>query len=432
MTLWLLVGGAVVLVVLAGVFETAKAAIARVSVPRAEKLHDDDVPGAHVLLRLVRALPRTIAALALLTTLLRAAVVASLISVGLTAIGGSGGVIAGTVVAVLLLYVTADAVPVRLIGSHPERVAVRLGWLMRPLVAVLGPLAYSIARVGSTATPGDGDEPVQAITEENLRDVIDVAASGHALSASRHRMLTAVFELDDTLVREIMVPRPDMVSVSVTSTLEDVVNVILEAGHSRIPVYGAERDEIDGIIYAKDVLALLHTGEVRQWTELMRPPLVVPELKSVEELLRELQVQQVHLAVVVDEYGATVGLITIEDILEELVGEIEDEFDAEHEDLIQHRDGLAIVSGSAPIRLVAEQLGVAIEDPHEATIGGHVVELLGRVPDVGEVVEVDGHALEVTEVEETRIAELALVGPSDPAEDRDAGDATRPPESDGR
>jgi CBS domain containing-hemolysin-like protein len=408
MTLWLLVGGAVILVVLAGVFETAKAAIGRVSVPRAEKLLDDEVPGARVLLRLVRAQPRTIAALALLTTLVRAAVVGSLISVGLTVIGGSGGLIAGTLVAVLLLYVTADAVPARVIRSHPERVAVRLGWLVRPLAAVLGPIAYSIARVGSPATPGDGDEPTQAITEENLRDVIDVAASGHALSVSRHRMLTAVFELDDTLVREIMVPRPDMVSVSVASTLEDVVNVILDAGHSRIPVYGAERDEIEGIIYAKDVLALLHTGEVRQWTELMRPPLVVPELKSVEELLRELQVQQVHLAVVVDEYGATVGLITIEDILEELVGEIVDEYDHEVP-LVEELDGARwMVDARLPVDDLAELVDAKLPAEEWDTVGGLLFGMLGHIATPGERVSVDGVQLTAEQVRGRRISKVLV------------------------
>jgi CBS domain containing-hemolysin-like protein len=405
---WMLLGSAVLLVALAGVFEIAKASIVRVSVPRAEKLVDDQVAGARRLLSLVRAQPRTSAGLGLLSTLARAALVAALAGVGLDLLGTVPGLTAGTLVAVLLLYVAADAVPARVVATHPERVAARLSWLVRPSVLVVGPVAQLIARVGSTVTPGDSDELVPIVTEESLRDVIDVAAASGALSASRHAMLRGAFELDETVVREIMVPRPDMVSVSVTSTLEDVVNVMLEVGHSRIPVYGADRDEIAGVIYAKDVLALLHTGEVRMWTELMRPPLVVPELKSVEELLRELQVQQVHLAVVVDEYGATVGLVTIEDILEELVGEIVDEYDQEVP-LVEHLDGGRWrVDARLPVDDLAQLVAARLPDDEWDTVGGLLFGMLGHIATPGERVAVDGIELTAEQVRGRRISKVLV------------------------
>jgi CBS domain containing-hemolysin-like protein len=406
--LWFLIGGAVLLLVLAAVFETAKAAIGRVSQRRVHMLVDDQVPGAGGLLRLARALPRTLAALGLLSTLTCAAFVALLAGIGLDLMGGVGGMAAGTLLAVLLLYVTTDVVPARLVGTDPERVAVRLAWIVRLPVLVVGSLARAIARVGSTVTPGDSDESVAVMTEENLRDAIDVAAAGDTLSPSRHAMLRGVMDLDDTLVREIMVPRPDMVSVSEKSTLEDVVNVILDAGHSRIPVYGADRDEIEGIIYAKDVLALLHTGDIRMWTDLMRPPLVVPELKSVEELLRELQTRQVHLAVVVDEYGATVGLITIEDILEELVGEIVDEFDHEVP-LVEELDGQRWrVDARLPIDDLAELVDARLPDEEWDTVGGLLFGMLGHIATPGEHVAIDGVRLTAEQVRGRRISKVLV------------------------
>ena len=199
-----------------------------------------------------------------------------------------------------------------------------------------------------------------------------------------------------------------MVAVSVKSTLEDVVNVILQAGHSRIPVYGADRDEIEGIIYAKDVLALLHTGEIRMWTDLMRPPLVVPELKSVEELLRELQTRQVHLAVVVDEYGATVGVITIEDILEELVGEIVDEYDHEVP-LVEELDGERWrVDARLPVDDLAELVDAKLPDEEWDTVGGLLFGLLGHIATPGESVAVDGIRLTAEQVRGRRISKVLV------------------------
>jgi CBS domain containing-hemolysin-like protein len=406
--LWALAGSGLLLLLLAALFETAKSSIARVSVPRAEKMVDEEVSGAQVLLRLVTVLPQTIAALSLLTTGVRAVFVAVCVAVGMDLFAGAAGLAAGTVAAILLLYVLADVVPARIIGTHPERAAVKLARIVRPPAAALGPPAQLIARLGAGVASSDDDEPSEAVAEEHLRDLIDVAASDDQLSVSRHAMLTAVFDLDDTVVREIMVPRPDMVSVSAKSTLEEVVNVILQAGHSRIPVYGGDRDEIEGVLYAKDVLALLHTGDVRPWTDLLRSPLVVPELKSVEELLRELQLQQVHLAVVVDEYGATVGLITIEDILEELVGEIVDEYDQE----VTLVEVLDDDRWRVDARLAVDDLAVLVDtklpDEEWDTVGGLLFGMLGHIATPGERIAVDGVQLTAEQVRGRRISKVLV------------------------
>jgi CBS domain containing-hemolysin-like protein len=221
-------------------------------------------------------------------------------------------------------------------------------------------------------------------------------------------MLTAVFDIDDTVVREVMVPRPDMISVASKAQLDEIVEVILDVGHSRIPVHGDDRDAIEGIIYAKDILALLHTGEIRPWTELMRPPLVVPELTSVEELLRELQVAQVHLAVVVDEYGATVGLVTIEDILEELVGEIVDEYDDEMPLVEVLEDDRWRVDARLPVDDLAELVDTRLPADEWDTVGGLLFGLLGHIATPGERVAVDGIQLTAEQVRGRRIAQVLV------------------------
>jgi CBS domain containing-hemolysin-like protein len=404
--LWYLVAVAALLLVLTWTFETARAAVARVSPPRAGKLVDDGVRGADVLLTLVTARPRTLAVLALLTTLLRTAYVVVLAGIGLELIGGAAGLTAGAVVAVITLYVVADVVPGGLVDQRPEQVAARLARVVRWPVRALGPLARIMGRLGSTVTPGHADEPGPVVTEERLRDLVDVAGAEGTLTPSRHRMVTAVFDLDETVVREVMVPRPDMVTVAAKAPLDEVVTTVLEVGHSRIPVHGEDRDEIVGIVYAKDVLRLLHAGDIRDWTEVMRPPLVVPELKSVERLLRELQTQRVHLAVVVDEYGATVGLITIEDILEELVGEIVDEHDDEVP-LVEVLEGDRWrVDARLPIDDLAELADVRLPDDEWDTVGGLLFGMLGHIATPGERIDLEGLRLTAERVQGRRIVQV--------------------------
>lgn len=405
---WYLAGVGALLIGLAWIFETARAAVARVSPPRADKLVDDGLRGAGVLRELVTTLPRTLAVLALLTTLLRTSYTVVLAGIGLELLGGAGGLTAGAVTAVVTLYVAADVVPGGVADEHPELVAARLARVVRWPVRVLGPLAHLMGRLGSTVTPGVADEPGPVVTEERLRDLVDVARAEGTLSTSRHSMVTAVFDLDETVVREVMVPRPDMVSVAAKAPLDEVVSVILRAGHSRIPVHGEDRDEIVGIVYAKDVLALLHTGDIRDWTEVVRAPLVVPELKSVEQLLRELQSQRVHMAVVVDEYGATVGLITIEDILEELVGEIVDEYDEEVPLVEVLDDDRWRVDARLPIDDLAELVDHRLPDDEWDTVGGLLFGMLGHIATPGERVDLDGIRLTAERVQGRRIAQVLV------------------------
>jgi len=286
-------------------------------------------------------------------------------------------------------------------------------FLTRPVVDLFNAMGNMLLR--PFGIPPARDVGHSPHSEDELRELLRQSAAEGLIDLDEGRFTENVLLFGDLRAREVMVPRPEVAFVTVESSVEEIARRSIETGHTRLPLCESEGglDAAIGVVHAKDLLAaLLEPGEpdVR---ELARPLGRVSESVLIDELLRDLRREHLHIALVVDEHGTAIGLVTLEDIIEEIVGEIEDEFDAEQEELIEERGGgRAVVSGTAPIRLVAERLGVEIEDPHEATIGGHVVESLGRVPDVGETVEVDGHLLEVTDVDETRIVELALVGPA--------------------
>jgi CBS domain containing-hemolysin-like protein len=285
-------------------------------------------------------------------------------------------------------------------------------FLTRPVVDLFNAMGNLLLR--PFGIPPARDVGHSPHSEDELRVLLRQSAAEGLIDREEGRFSENVLLFGDLRAREVMVPRPDVDWVTAEEPIGDVARRSIETGHTRLPVCEADGglDAPIGVIHAKDLLpALLQAGEPNL-RDLARPLVRVSESILLDELLRDLRREHAHIALVVDEHGTAIGLVTLEDIIEEIVGEIEDEFDADHAVLIEQRDGRAVISGAAPVRLVAERLGVEVDDPHEATIGGHVVELLGRVPDVGEIVDIDGHAMEITKVEETRIAELTLVGPS--------------------
>ncbi len=332
-----------------------------------------------------------------------------------------GAAIAVTaVVGVAVLFVVGEVIPRNLALSRADVVARRVSRVAGVLTRALSPVSGLLVWIGRKLTPGPDTADGPFVTEDAIRDLID-AAEGEVIEPTERQMLHGVFELSDTLVREIMVPRPDMVMVSSEDPLSRVVEIILDRGFSRIPVFaGEDRDDIIGLLYAKDILGRLHRGgtEGGPWEDLIRPPYVVPELKSVDGLLRELQAQQVHMAIVVDEYGAVVGLVTIEDILEEIVGEIVDEYDLEEELVEDLGEERWRVDARLPIDDLDELVDTSLPDEEWDTVGGLLFGMLGHVPRPGEAVEVDGLRLVAERVRGRRIAKVLVersAGPTRPA-----------------
>jgi CBS domain containing-hemolysin-like protein len=344
---------------------------------------------------------------------------------------GGPTVVVTAVIGATALFVCAEVAPKTLALQDTERVArFTAPWVAR-FARPLAPVTSALIWLGNVIAPGRGLEQGPFVTEEVLRDMIDVAESDEVIEEAERAMIHSIFELGDTVVREIMVPRPDMVLVSNGDRLRDVLDVILQAGHSRIPVYQEDRDRIIGLIYAKDVLRRLHTGDADgDWDDLLRPPYFVPELKQVDALLRELQSEKVHLAIVVDEYGATAGLVTIEDILEEIVGEIVDEYDREEILVEQLPTGGLRIDARLPVDELESLLTCHLPDEEWDTVGGLLFGLLGHVPQPGEHVEVDGLRLTAERVQGRRIAKV-LVDRIEVADDEGAVAPAEPRRADG-
>jgi CBS domain containing-hemolysin-like protein len=401
----------VVLLVIAGVLAAAEVGITRMSRVRALSLVDEERKGAADLLRITEQPARYLNVVLLL--ILVCHITATTLATS-TAIrhGESYGEVIATVVMTILIFVFAEVSPKTFAVQHTDRVALRLS----RLIYFLGhtPLLYGVASaligVANTVMPGKGLRQGPFVTEEDLRQMADVAAEEASIEREESEMIHSIFEFGDTVVREVMVPRPDMVAVEKRTHPRDVLTLMLEHGFSRIPVYDENPDNIMGIVHAKDVMRRLHTDGKRPSTvkELVRKVMFVPESKKVAELLREMQHQKTHMAIVVDEYGDVAGVVTLEDLLEEIVGEIRDEYDREEPQVQPIDDRTVRVNGSLAIDEVSELLDTELPDTEWDTVGGLLAGLLGKVPAKGDVVEFQGLSFSVERVKGRRISKVLI------------------------
>jgi CBS domain containing-hemolysin-like protein len=289
----------------------------------------------------------------------------------------------------VVTYVAVGVVPRSLGQRGAVRMASAAASALAPVVRLLGPVPGRLLTPRSAAGRGGGPG-----SEEDLRGLVDLLEQRRVIQPDERAMIHSVFELGDTIVREVMVPRTDMVFVERGKTLRQVLSLALRSGFSRIPVVGENEDDIVGIAYLKDIVTRSHEhreGEsVEKVDSVMRPATFVPESKPIDALLREMQARQIHLAIVIDEYGGTAGLVTIEDILEEIVGEIADEYDKEQPPVEWLGEDRARVTARLPVEELAELFGVRIEAEDVETVGGLLAQRLGRVPIAGSVATVAG------------------------------------------
>lgn len=247
------------------------------------------------------------------------------------------------------------------------------------------------------------------ITEEEIQEIIDASEEEGLINQEENEMIRSIFELRDTVVREIMIPRTDMACVAVDATVGFVLNTIISCGHSRIPVYDGTIDNIVGLIYAKDLLKYWGMGDAAiSLKRIMRSPYFIPETKNLEELLQEFKRKKVHIAIVIDEYGGTSGLVTIEDLLEQIVGDIQDEYDLEEEWLVEEPDGSVVVDARFPIEELEEHFGIEVERDKFDTVAGLIFHLIGRIPMIGEEIENDSLHMTVLDAGERNIKQVRI------------------------
>ncbi|PRY63706.1 CBS domain containing-hemolysin-like protein [Knoellia remsis] len=291
----------------------------------------------------------------------------------------------------VLSFALVGVSPRTLGNQHSTRVALLAAPVAIGLRRVLGPFAKLLVVLANAVTPGKGYRDGPFESESELRDLVDLAGESSLIEAGERQMIHSVFELGDTLAREVMVPRTDMVTIDSDRVAKQAMNLFLRSGYSRIPVTGEDSDDVLGLLYFKDVVRRVNAGgPATPVTEIMRPMPFIPESKPVDALLREMQRDQTHFALVIDEWGGTAGLVTIEDIIEEIVGEIADEYDRETPDIEDLGDGRWRVDATMDIDDLADHLDVSIEEDEVDTVGGLIGKTIGRVPILGSTCEVAG------------------------------------------
>ena len=429
----------VILVLLNGIFASTEIALVTVRRSRLAQLADE---GNHAALRVQRLKEhpgRFLAVIQIGITFLGflasafAAVnladdlAAALVSAGLKPDAAALiGLVVVTGLLTIFTIIFGELVPKQIGLAHAERVAmtfsrliVGLGTLFGPLVAFLTFVTRRISRLFRADVAVD-----ERISSEELRLIIEQGGEQGILEAEEEQMIHAVIELGDQRIHEVMVPRIAMVALPADATMERAIDTVIEEGHSRIPVYEETIDEIIGILYAKDLLPFLKdpNGQRPAIRSLLRPPVFVPESMSVDDLLHEFQRRKVHIATVLDEYGGTAGLVTIEDLLEEIVGEIQDEYDEEDPMIVKISDDEARIDGRADVDDLGElfdvDLGLEDEDEYD-TVGGLIYHRIGGVPKPGDQVKVDGLTLTVESTDGRRVSKVLAVRDRDPERPED-------------
>jgi CBS domain containing-hemolysin-like protein len=396
------------LVLVAGLLSAAEAALAGFSRARAEELDDSGRPGARRVLKILDDPPRYLNTALFLRLLTETGAIVLATLMIQNALGSGRWLVVVVSVAVMLVvsFVLIGVGPRTLGRQHSERIALGSAAVIIAITRVLGPIPQLLILIGNALTPGKGFSEGPFASEAELREMVDLAEASRLIESDERAMIHSVFELGDTIVREVMVPRTDVVYIERHKTLRQAMSLFLRSGFSRVPVIGEDLDDIVGFAYLKDVSRRVFDRKDAESTEhvdsVMRTVLWVPDSKPADDLLREMQQSRKHIAVVVDEYGGTAGLVTIEDILEEIVGEITDEFDRGEQPIERLEDGSTRVSSRFPVDDLIDVVGVEIEDDEVDSVGGLMAKHLGKVPIPGSTVEVAGLVLRAEEAKGRR------------------------------
>lgn len=431
-----------VLVLVNGIFVAAEIALVTVRRSRIEQLVEDGDRRAVRVRRLVDDPGRFLAVIQLGVTFIGflasafaaislARVLADVVvQLGVTEDVATGAaLVLVTLLLSLFTIVFGELVPKSVALAHPDRVALVLAGPVDLLGRLLGPLVGLLTGITQSVVRPFGIEVTKEarISAEELKLIVERGGEQGVLEAEEEQMIHAVIELGERRLHEVMVPRPDIVALPVTATIDEAVDVIIQEGHSRIPVYQESIDEIVGILYAKDLLPILKDGaEPPPLRSLLRTPVFVPESMPIDDLLHELQRRKVHLAIVLDEYGGTAGLVTIEDLLEEIVGEIQDEYDVEEPLVVRLSPDEARMDGRVSIEELEEvfEIELELEDRDEYdTLGGLIFHRLGELPEPGDRVTVGPLTMTVESTDGRRVGKVLVVRTARPeveaaAEDR--------------
>jgi putative hemolysin len=406
---WLWVVGAL-FVALGSLMAMAEASLTRMTRVRALSLEEEGRRNAALVVRLASDPPRYLNSVYLTVMIVQngSAILVAILAEG--TFGGLGVTIA-SLVFTLLYFVLVEAMSKTFAILHSDRVALALAPLVFFLGRVLALPTRALIGLANVLLPGKGIKAGPFVSERDIRSMAEVGSEEGSIEQEEKELIHSIFEFGDTIVREVMVPRPDIVDIEDDKTLRDVQALVLQHGTSRIPVYdhNEDLDHAVGVVFAKDVLKALHQGKQDMpLRDIVRDARYVPETKKVADLLREMQREKFHMALVTDEYGSVSGLVSLEDLLEELVGEITDEYDLEEVEIVPVGDDAWRVSGKASIDDVNDVLGAELPDEEWDTVGGLVLDLFQRIPEEGETKDFQGLRFTAEELQGRRVAQVLI------------------------
>ncbi|MBB3603245.1 CBS domain containing-hemolysin-like protein [Mycolicibacterium sp. BK556] len=397
MTGWSALLGAIALIALGGLFAAIDAAISTVSIARVEELVRDERPGALRLARIMAERPRYINLVVLLRIACEAAATVLLVAFLWDDLGLKWGLVVAAAIMTVASFVAMGVGPRTVGRQNAYTIALASAVPLQAISVLLTPISRLLVLIGNALTPGRGFRNGPFASEIELREVVDLAQQRGVVADDERRMIQSVFELGDTAAREVMVPRTEMVWIENDKSASQATSLAVRSGYSRIPVIGENVDDVVGVVYLKDLVQRTYysadSGRGTKVADIMRPAVFVPDSKPLDELLREMQRDRNHMALLVDEYGGIAGLVTIEDVLEEIVGEIADEYDTREVAPVEELgDNKFRVSARLPIEDVGELYDVEFEDDLDVdTVGGLLALELGRIPLPG--AEVVSHGL---------------------------------------
>lgn len=424
---------AIVMVPISGFFAALDTALVTVSKARVDDLVKDGRAGAATLVAILPRRANYVALTVFLRVVCEAIATACFTVFTVANIGVGWGLLVAIVVAALINYVAIGIGPRTLGRQHAYSLAIPSSYLLKGVGVLLGPLTRLLILVGNAITPGKGYRNGPFATEVELRELVDLAEARGVVDADERKMIQSVFDLGDTLAREVMVPRPEMIWIEADKTAAQAMSLAVRSGHSRIPVIGENSDDVLGVVYLKDCVEQTLAGnrEARVLVaDLMRPAEFVPDTKPLDQVLADMQRIRNHMALLVDEYGGIAGLVTIEDVLEEIVGEINDEYDSdEPAPVTETEPGVYRLSSRLPIEDLGELFDVEIDEEDVDTVGGLVGLILGRVPLPGARVEKDGIELvaEGGTDRKGRLRITSVIARRVPGVDDDTDSASREP-----
>ena len=401
-----------VLLVLSAFFSGSETALFAANRLRLRQMQEEGDRRAGVVGRLLEEPGRVITALLVGNTIVNVAASVLATAIFVQVFGPQRGTVYSIVLMTIVILIVGEITPKTFAAKYADAIVVRVGRPIHWLTVVLSPAIRVLSVVSNVLVrPWGGRVSLTSplVTEEEIRLLVKMGEEEGVIREDERQMIHSIFEFGDTVAREVMVPRIDMVCVQDRAPLDDVLRVILEEGHSRIPVYHESIDQIVGVVHVKDLLSHLKAGHhTLPAQEVMRPAYFIPESKRLDDLFREMRRKKTHMAIVVDEYGGTAGLVTIENLLEEIVGPILDEYDVEEKLFEVINDQVALVDGRMSIEEVNELLGIDLPAGEVDTIGGLVYSLLGHVPTQGETVTSDGVEIVVERLEGHRIARVRM------------------------